>query len=108
MHPNEPLTVVQGPLAMAQILETPLLNHLNYQTLIATKAARIAAVGRGRPVLKVSELPQKTPTPAHKHLWRLDAGVQRLINPHIYHVSLTQRLWDLRLKLIDSALHQMR
>ncbi|MFO7974556.1 MAG: nicotinate phosphoribosyltransferase [Candidatus Hydrogenedentota bacterium] len=41
VHPNEPLTVVQGPLAMAQILETSLLNHLNYPTLIATKAARV-------------------------------------------------------------------
>ncbi len=39
VHPNAPLTVVHGPLAMAQILETSLLNHLNYPTLIATKAA---------------------------------------------------------------------
>ena len=29
VHPNVPLTVVQGPLVMAQILETSLLNHLN-------------------------------------------------------------------------------
>jgi len=42
VHPNVPIVVVQGPLAMAQILETPLLNHMNYQTLIATKASRIA------------------------------------------------------------------
>jgi nicotinate phosphoribosyltransferase len=48
VHPNVPLTVVQGPLAMAQILETSLLNHLNYQTLIATKAARIHESGRHR------------------------------------------------------------
>lgn len=48
VHPNEPLTVVQGPLAMAQILETALLNQLNYQTLIATKAARIREIGRGQ------------------------------------------------------------
>lgn len=48
VHPNVPLTVVQGPLAMAQILESSLLNHLNYQTLIATKAARIREAGRGR------------------------------------------------------------
>jgi len=47
VHPNVPITVVQGPLAMAQILETPLLNHLNYQTLIATKAARVRDSGRG-------------------------------------------------------------
>lgn len=52
VHPNEPLTVVQGPLAMAQILETPLLNFLNYPTLIATKASRLWESGRGRPILE--------------------------------------------------------
>jgi nicotinate phosphoribosyltransferase len=52
VHPNVPLTVVQGPLAMAQILETSLLNHLNYQTLIATKAARIHDSGRGQLLLE--------------------------------------------------------
>ena len=52
VHANVPLTVVEGPLAIAQILETPLLNHLNYQTLIATKAARIHSAGRGRPLLE--------------------------------------------------------
>ena len=52
VHPNVPLTVVQGPLAMAQVLETSLLNHLNYQTLIATKASRIHESGRGRLLLE--------------------------------------------------------
>ncbi len=52
VHPNTPLTVVRGPLAIAQILETPLLNHLNYPTLIATKAARIHQSGRGRLLLE--------------------------------------------------------
>jgi nicotinate phosphoribosyltransferase len=52
VHPNVPLTVVQGPLVMAQILETSLLNHLNYQTLIATKAARIHESGRRRLLLE--------------------------------------------------------
>jgi nicotinate phosphoribosyltransferase len=52
VHPNVPLTVVQGPLAKAQILETSLLNHLNYQTLVATKASRIRHSGRGQPVLE--------------------------------------------------------
>ncbi len=41
VHPHVPLTVVEGPLAIAQLIETPLLNHLNFQTLIATKAARV-------------------------------------------------------------------
>lgn len=52
VHPNVPLNVVQGPLAIAQILETSLLNHLNYQTLIATKAARIKESGRGKIMLE--------------------------------------------------------
>lgn len=52
VHPHVPLTVVEGPLAMAQILETSLLNHLNYQTLIATKAARMADAARGGPILE--------------------------------------------------------
>jgi nicotinate phosphoribosyltransferase len=51
-HPNVPLTVVEGPLAIAQILETPLLNHLNFHTLIATKASRVVEVARGGPVLE--------------------------------------------------------
>lgn len=52
VHPGMPLTVVRGPLAMAQILETALLNQINYQTLIATKAARIREVSRGAQVLE--------------------------------------------------------
>ena len=52
VHPNVPLTVVQGPLAMAQILETSLLNHLNFQTLIATRAARIRESGGGQLLLE--------------------------------------------------------
>jgi len=52
VHPNVPVTVIQGPLPMAQILESPLLNKLNYQILIATKAARIKEAARGRPILE--------------------------------------------------------
>jgi nicotinate phosphoribosyltransferase len=52
VHPFIPLTVVEGPLATAQLLETALLNQLNYQVLVATKAARVRESGRGRPVLE--------------------------------------------------------
>lgn len=52
VHPNVPLAVVQGPLAMAQILETSLLNHLNYQSLVATKASRIRESAQGGQVLE--------------------------------------------------------
>lgn len=41
---NEPIIRVEAPLAEAQLIETALLNIVNYQTLIATKAARIKHV----------------------------------------------------------------
>jgi nicotinate phosphoribosyltransferase len=41
VFPHEPILQVEGPLIEAQLLETAVLNALNYQTLIATKAARL-------------------------------------------------------------------
>jgi nicotinate phosphoribosyltransferase len=41
VFPHEPIVQIEGPLIEAQLLETAVLNTLNYQTLIATKAARI-------------------------------------------------------------------
>ena len=52
VHPNEPIHVIEGPLAFGQIIETGLLNYVNYQTLIATKAARIKQSARGQLLLE--------------------------------------------------------
>ncbi len=52
VHPNVPIHVIEGPLAVGQIIETGLLNHVNYQTLIATKAARIKQAARGQLLLE--------------------------------------------------------
>ncbi len=47
---NEPLMRIEAPLAEAQLLETALLNIVNFQTLIATKASRIKQVSGSEPV----------------------------------------------------------
>lgn len=52
IHPNVPVTVVKGPLAFAQLVETALLNQINYQILIATKASRIKEIVKNQPVLE--------------------------------------------------------
>ena len=52
IFPNEPLVRIKGPLFQCQMLETPLLNIINFQTLIATKASRLHIAAKGDPVLE--------------------------------------------------------
>jgi nicotinate phosphoribosyltransferase len=47
VFPYEPIVRVKGPILQCQIIETALLNLINYQTLIATKAARVCEVAKG-------------------------------------------------------------
>ena len=49
---NEPLIRVEAPLIQAQIIETAILNIVNYQILIATKAARIKHLCPNEPCME--------------------------------------------------------
>lgn len=52
VFPMEPLMRVKAPIMEAQLVETALLNIINHQSLIATKAARVCWAAEGDPVLE--------------------------------------------------------
>jgi nicotinate phosphoribosyltransferase len=50
--PNEPLIRITAPIIEAQLLETFLLNTINLQTMIATKASRVVYAAKGKSVIE--------------------------------------------------------
>lgn len=52
MFPHEPILRVKAPVIEAQLIETALLNMINFQSLIATKASRICSAAKGDAVFE--------------------------------------------------------
>lgn len=52
VFPGEPILTVKAPIIEAQLIETALLNIINFQTLIASKSAKINYAAKGDPVME--------------------------------------------------------
>ncbi len=52
VFPQEPLMRIKAPIMEAQLIETALLNIVNHQSLIATKAARVVWAAQGDPIME--------------------------------------------------------
>jgi nicotinate phosphoribosyltransferase len=100
----------EDPREMAEITLRHPSEHTTYRTLRKDEIAEIEpllvdVLVEGK---RVYELPEIEEIRARRKadVRRLDPGVRRLMNPHIYHVSLTQRLWDLKQDLIQGAMEK--
>lgn len=71
VFPSEPLVRVCGPILQCQLLETALLNCVNFQTLIATKAARVCLSAKS----PVAEFGLRRAQGAGGSLWASRAAV---------------------------------
>jgi nicotinate phosphoribosyltransferase len=69
---------------------------------IEAEALHVDILRNGRLVYAWPDLQQLRET-RQADVARLDAGVRRLIHPHIYHVSLTEALWALKQELVMQA-----
>lgn len=86
------------------------LEHAKYRTLLRSSISKIEPLLVE--VLHEGKLGHELPTLEQMRAQRiddvsaLDPGIRRLVNPHVYHVSLSQNLWDLKQQLIEEAMQQ--
>jgi nicotinate phosphoribosyltransferase len=71
------------------------------EKLAQFEALHVEVMHKGKLVYELPSI-QEMRELRHADTEKLDAGVRRMVNPHIYHVSLSQKLWDLKQNVIKN------
>ncbi len=79
-------------------------DHTKYRVvdrgeLVTTEPLLLPILDQGKLVYKLPGLDEIRAI-RQSDVEHLDSGVRRIMYPHIYHVSVSQKLWDLKQKLI--------
>ena len=95
------------PLSMDKILLRHPTDHSKFRVLDKEDISEFEplledVMIEGQPVSKTTDIEQMRKR-READVSGLDAGVRRIMNPHIYHVSVTERLWELKQDLIANA-----
>jgi len=94
----------EDPRAMPVLTLRHPSDHTKYRTIAQEEIAsleelQVEVLREGKLVYDLPPL-EELRAQRSADIERLDTGVTRLVNPHIYHVSLTPTLWDLKQRLI--------
>jgi nicotinate phosphoribosyltransferase len=97
----------EDPLGLERIVLRHPYDHTKFRTLEKTEISEIEpllveVLREGERVLPPQTI-EEMRLRRVADVERLDPGVRRIMYPHIYHVSLTQKLWDLKHDLITEA-----
>ena len=84
IFPREPMVKVVAPIMEAQLVETAILNIMNHQSLIATKAARVCYAAKGDGTIRVFEEMREEGIQLKKYGIRIDSGDLAYLSKEAY------------------------
>ncbi|ABK43723.1 putative nicotinate phosphoribosyltransferase [Magnetococcus marinus MC-1] len=80
--PPAPMLLIEAPLPQAQLVETAVMNQLHFQTLVASKAARVTQACQGKPFMEF----------ALRRTHGMDAGLKASRSAYLAGASLTSNV----------------